>query len=227
MNLLVTHRRAFFIGAFGLFVTLLLHDWNLYPNLRPYGVPLLSAIRFILLTASFVFGLLLVRAPKTRGLKRGSLWFAWLFFLPYTIYSVTEIRHVAELCRLAMGVYTDSCVGRLWTLYPVFIYALAGTIVFTFTLSCVATKLIPSSSVKRAFILSICAYTSAASVFGLYSRFNVWDAFLQPLRTVYSIGRLMSEPSFYVNVTAYFLFTSILFFVLNRILYRAHRHIFE
>jgi uncharacterized membrane protein len=228
MKFLVTHRHAFFLGFFGLFVSLLLHDWNLYPNLRPYGVPVLSALRFFLLSASLVFGWMLVSGRRVTGVKRGLLWLGWAFFLPYTIYSVTEIRHVAELCRLSRGgTYTGLCIDQLWMLYPTLIYALAGTLIFVFTLSQVSTKSIAISGRKRLFILGVCLYASLASVFGLYTRLNVWDALWKPGFTFRAISQTLAIPSFYLNALGYFLFTAILFFVLNRTLYRAYKYIFD
>ncbi|MFH1078275.1 MAG: hypothetical protein V1745_03290 [Patescibacteria group bacterium] len=204
MSLLVTHRHSFVVGLFGLFVSLFLHDWIVYPSLRPYGTLMLSALDLLLLGIPFVCGWQLVRTPRIAGIKRIATWIGWLFFLPFTIHSVMEIGHVAETCRRAIG-----CADRMWVLYPTFLYAFAGTLIFVFSLSQVSTKLILHSSKKRAFILGVCLYASAVSVFAL-----------QPHVTVF-LG-----PSFYVDTLTFFFFTSVLFFVVNRVLDRAHRHIF-
>lgn len=228
MNFSVTHRLAFIGGLLLIAVSLLLHDWNLYPNLRPYRVPVLSLLRLLLLAVPFVLGWMLACwSSRLSWVQKGLGWFLWLFFLPYTIYSVTEIRHVAELCRLAHDTYTSACVDNLWTLYPTLVYALAGTLLFVFSLSQVTAKLIPESATKRFFILTACLYTSAASVFGLYTRLNIWDAFTNPWRFLDTIGTVLTKPAFSINVLVYFLFTSTVFFVLNRTLYLAHKYIFE
>lgn len=217
MKLIITHRHAFFIGLFGLYGSLVLHDGNLYPNLRPLGIPLLSTLRLFLLGIPLLCGWLLVRVPRITGVARVGVWVVWLFFLPYTIYSVTEIRHVSEVCRLAEGTYTSVCADHLWMLYPTFIYALSGVAVFIYSVSAVATKLIPTSSIKRAFILGICFYTSLASVFGLYTRFNAWDLMMKPVQTLTGLANVLSRSSFYLNTISFFLFTSILYFALQRI----------
>lgn len=226
MKYMITHRHALFAGLLGLFISLILHDWNLYPNLRPYGVPVLSTLRIFLLVVPVILGWLLTQEGKNKTQKL-ILWILWLFFLPYTIYSVTEIRHVAEVCRLSQGAYTTICIDRLWTLYPTFIYALAGTLFFSFTLSQVAAKVFPISSRKRIFILGTCFYVSLASVFGLYTRFNAWDLFTKSTIVFEAITKLLLNEHFYFNVLAYFIFTVILFFALNRYSYRAHRYIFN
>jgi len=221
----VTHRRACIVGAAFLIGSLLLHDWNLHPTLRPFLAPLLSFLRFILLVIPLWAGWMLTKKKGSR-LQKILLWTIWFLFLPYTIYTVTVVRHIAERCRLPVGFYTEFCVDRLWTLYPVFIYALAGTLIFIFSLSQVATKTFLHSARKQTFILSVSFYASLASIFGLYSRLNIWAVFTKPRSFFEELITLFSHPAFFINVFIFWIFTIFLFFIINRVFDQARSYIF-
>ncbi|TAK05072.1 DUF1361 domain-containing protein [Patescibacteria group bacterium] len=222
-----THRAAFAIGVCMVTAVFLLHDWNLYPNLRPFGVPVLSVLRLVLLGVPLFSGWSIARGSAS-GLKSAFAWLLWLTFLPYTLYSVTEIRHVAELCRLPSGeTYTGVCVDRLWTLYPVFLYALTGFLSYVFSLAQVATARFRDSGKKRLFMVSMCLLASFASVFGLYTRLNVWDALLRPQQMALSALQLFTARAFLVNLAWFFAFTVVTTFIVHRMMYRSSRYIFR
>ena len=90
----------------------------------------------------------------------------------------------------------------------------------------VAGALFQNSSRKRIFILALCLHGAVATVFGLYSRFNVWDAFLHPFNFMKTFAATLFLPGFVMNVLFLFIFFSGIFFVANRILRKAGRFYF-
>ena len=211
---------------FGLFITLFLHDVNLYPKLSYFNTLMLSSLRFFLLITPLIIGFLIVKFKKIFYI-RIILLVIWIIFLPYTIYSITEIRHVAELCRLPFEgeYYTEICYIDLWTLFPTFIYAAFGSLGFVFSVSQVCSNLFSVSWKKQYMIIILCILCGTASVFGIYSRVNIWDFFSNPLFIMQSIIATFAELGFIFNSLIFSLFTIGYFFVINRIFRQVNKYI--
>lgn len=218
----ITPRHTVAITAIAFYLSLVLHDTYLYRNLSVPHAMALSLLRFFLIAIPLVAAVILTKKPA--GWKRWFAWTGWLFFLPYTIYSMAEIRHVSETCRLTTKLfYTESCVEHAWHLLPVFIYAFVGTLVFVWSVVAVCSRYIANSTRKRLVILLLCFYTAFASVFGLYSRFNMWGLLYQPRAVASAIFETMSRPHFFENVLAFTLFFATITLVAHRMLRYAHQ----
>lgn len=198
----------------GLYVVLFVYDSNLYPRLTSPHTAVLSLLRLGLLAAPLVLGFGIVKWKEKR-LWRWAFLLAWILFLPYTIYSITEIRHVAELCRLPVSgtYYTGECVADAWKLLPTLIYAFAGTIGFVFTVHQVTSSLAWFAWKRRALVLALCVYSAFASVFGLYSRLNVWRVFRAPGSTARTVAETFGQDGFVLNVVLFALFIGVTIFV--------------
>lgn len=205
--------RIFIFSSIAFYGTLMLHDGYLYPHLVWYQVAILSFLRLFLIGVPLLSGILMAHY-KNKNWK-WALLCVWLFFLPYTIYSITEIRHVAEMCRLLSPVFfTEQCVKESWRLIPTFLYAFVGTLTFVFTVLQVVPLFFQNSCLKRMAVLGLCLYTSIAGVFGLYSRINEWGIFTQPRETILSLIHIFFvDRSFSFNVVVFTLFSMGLVFV--------------
>ncbi len=222
--MVITQRHTEFLAACGLYVSLVLFDHNLYPHLGLGGAVVLATLRFFLLLIPLAIGYVLSRLHLQIGAKI-TLAIGWLLFLPYTIYSFAEIRHVAELCRLPVAnYYTESCLPQLWTLLPVFIYAFAGSLIFIFSVSQVMNNLVQRSALKRLMILGICLYSALAATFGLYTRLNIWHLVAKPQEFFPAISALPVQ-EFLLNTIIISLFYIFILFVVNRVIRRAEAYI--
>src|SRR3989338_723704 len=208
----------------GLFFALYAHDSNLYPHLSTIDTAILSFLRFFLLATPVFLGFLIVQF-KQRNFLKYLLLVVWILFLPYTIYSITEIRHIAELCRLPElnTYYTEICVTKLWMLFQTFIYSAAGSLGFVFSVSQVTSHLFLVSWKKQTTIISMCFLSGFASVFGLYTRINIWEIFSNPIMFFQSISTTTYQKDFLWNVSVFSLFVIGYFFVTNRLFRQANK----
>lgn len=220
------HKQTLAIMIIGFYIALYLHDANLYPRLSTLDTAILAFLRFFLIAAPIVIGFLIIGFKNTKLLKI-LLLILWLLLIPYTIYSVTEIRHISELCRLPENsvYYTEICAIKLWTLFPTFLYAAFGSLGFVFSVSQVISNLIPVSWKKQLAIIILCFYGGFASVFGIYSRVNVWEIFSNPTDVVKNLMATVSQTSFITNFMIFSLFTIFYFFIVNRIFRQVDKHI--
>lgn len=220
------HQHTLLFLIAGSYFILFLNDYNLYPKLSYLHLGILSALRFVLLVLPILLGFLIVKYKQKKLIKYTLLIF-WLLFLPYTIYSITEIRHVSELCRLPDNLYyTEYCVTKLWSLIPVFLYATIGSLSFVFSVSQVTSNLFIVSRIKQFVILVLCFIGSFASVFGLYTRINIWEIFTHPSSTLYNLMITISQENFLENVFIYTIFVVGYFFVTNRLIRQMYKFIF-
>lgn len=223
--MIIIRRQTAIFATMALYTSLVTHDSNLYPNLTFGPLLALSALRLILLIIPLGCGWYITRAVRNNYLRL-VVFLIWLLFITYTVYSATEIRHVAELCRLSPGLsYTTQCVQQSWTLLPIFIYALAGTLIFVFSLAQVSATLFRRSAVKRIFILTMCVYGAIASMFGLYTRINVWNAAIHPWEFIQKMISTFYLPGFVFNTFVLAVFFVGIVFVTNRIIRHAGRYI--
>lgn len=220
------HKQTLAVMIIGFYLALYLHDTNLYPQLNTLDTAILSFLRFFLIAAPIVTGFLIVRFKDKKPLKI-LLLILWLLLIPYTIYSVTEIRHVSELCRLTESsiYYTEICATQVWTLFPTFLYAAFGSLGFVFSVSQVISNLIPVSWKKQLVIILLCLYGGFSSVFGIYSRVNVWEIFSNPANVVRNLTVTVSQTSFVTNFLIFSFFVVLYFFVTNRLLRQVDNHI--
>ncbi len=213
--MVITRQVSIYFTAIAFYISLVLSDLYLYKDLSILNVFLLSLFRFFLIAIPLWSGLFLIKNRTSRC--RIIIWILWIFFLPYTIYSTTEIRHVSEICRLTTKLfYTESCVANAWHLLPLLTYALAGTLVFVFSIITVCSHFVQNSMYKRLCIIAACFYTAFASVFGLFTRINMWDIFLKPTTVISAMRVTMSQPMFFQNVIIFTLFFITITFVVRR-----------
>lgn len=220
------HKQTLAVMIIGFYIALYLHDTNLYPHLNVLNTAILAFLRFILIAIPITLGFLIIRFKNTKFFKILSL-ILWLLLIPYTIYSVTEIRHISELCRLPEGnvYYTEVCATELWTLFPTFLYAALGSLGFVFSVSQVISNLLSVSWKKQLAIIILCLYGGFTSVFGIYSRVNVWEIFSNPTSVVKNLIAVISQTSFLTNFLIFSLFTIFYFFIINRIFRQVNKHI--
>ena len=220
------HKQTLAVMIIGFYIALYLHDTNLYPHLNELNTAILAFLRFILIAIPITLGFLIVRFKNTKSFKILFL-ILWLLLLPYTIYSVTEIRHISELCRLPESnvYYTEICIIKLWTLFPTFLYAALGSLGFVFSVSQVISNLLSMSWKKQLVIIILCLYGGFSSVFGIYSRVNVWEIFSNPTSVVKNLIGVISQTSFLTNFLIFSLFTIFYFFIVNRIFRQVNKHI--
>ncbi len=224
--LVITQRHAEAFGFAALYANLIVFDWILYGRHGAERVLMLSSLRFFLLACPMFLGSLLIRLQPAALFQKTVLAALWLFFLPYTIYSVIEIRHVSELCRLAEGAfYAPTCLPGVWMLLPAFAYAMAGTLAFVFSVSSVTNKTFQRSWLKRIAILGICAYSALSSTFGLYSRLNAWDSLTRTKEVLDGIRHVFGMRAFLYDSIAVGVFFIVIFFVMNRLVRWGNRYI--
>ncbi|HUT22580.1 MAG TPA: DUF1361 domain-containing protein [Candidatus Bipolaricaulota bacterium] len=223
----ISKRKVLIFSLAGLLSSLFLHERNLYSDAAfPISVRV-TLLRFFIIAFPLLLGFLIAKQKKL-NLPKIIFLILWTIFIPYTIYSISEIRHVAELCRLPENIfYTEMCLERAWSLIPTFIYAFGGVMIFVFSVVQVASSLYSKSIKKQLCILALCAYASFASVFGLYTRFNVWDGILHPVTAVKLAVDSFSLPWFISNFLIFTLFFMGIVFVVNKILRHAKEYIAE
>lgn len=203
--------------SIGLFVVLLLvslvmHDSNLYPHLSTFETVKLSTLRLLLLLGSVLFAGLY---SKDMYKKLQPLFLMGTFItLPYTAYSIFEIRHISEICRLSVGYYTDHCLYMSWTILPTFIYATVGLSMFFLSLYLIGKN--KSIIEKYALTCFSIVYVSLSSIFGLYSRVNIWEIFTQPVDVFLAIIETMAYPYFWINSFALACTLTFLFFLFHQ-----------
>jgi hypothetical protein len=189
---------------------LILHDLNLYSHFDLRDASLLAFLRLLLIVTPLAAAFF---SPKRKWLV-----FVWLVFVPYLLYSFAEIRHVAELCPLSEGqLYTGQCVEQAWYLFPTFVYAFMGFLIFIATLMFVSATLFRNSQMKRLFIIAITFYSSFASIFGLYARVNVWDILVSPPETFRFIIATTMQTAFWQNTVLLTVFTLFITFIFHRL----------
>lgn len=214
------------LAAVAVFLALFFHDRYLY-SFMSYGETfVLSSLRFFLLCIPLVAGFAAVRfRGEKKKLIAASI--VWFFFLPYTIYSMTEIRHVAETCRLGTGLfYTEQCVYDAWHLLPTFLYGFAGVLIFMFTTIQVSSRLFTDSTRNRGlFLLACCGYSAFASVFGLYSRVNMWEIVIHPVTVLTTLWSTVQSPGFVSNVCLFTLCFVVLIFFTHSVIRSAGKYI--
>lgn len=192
-----------------LYLTLYLHDRNLYPHLELLHAARLSGIRLVLLLVPVGLAVGLIRYKLARWLQGGLL--AGLFLLlPYTLYASTEVRHIAELCRLpeAGTYYVNNCLSQAWTLLPVLLYSVAGTLLYGLILSRVVSQFVQRQWYRYLAIVLYSAYAGLATVFGLYSRLNIWEIFLTPTVSMQTVFSTLGADNFFVNGLAFGIFAA-------------------
>lgn len=185
-----------------LLTALMAHDAHLYPHLGIGDVFVLSFLRLLLLAIPIVT-VILSSKLQNRWLRIACT-AACLLFIPYTIYSAAEIRHVADWCHTTPRTYfTDVCANNSWTLFPTFIYALAGTWAFVFSVSRLTRN--------HAVALALITYVSFATIFGLTTRINIWNAIRLPNDTIAALGTSMNSV-FWLNVGLTAVFVTMIFY---------------
>lgn len=193
----------------GLFMALIAHDARLYPHLSVIDLLVLAALRLCLLLIP-LGAIIIARRAKTRTLQFILGLIVWAIFVPYTIYSAAEIRHVADWCRLpADTFFTDVCANDSWSLFPTFLYAATGVAIFCITLRLLQEQ-VRGITAKIAFVSSVILLTSTATTFGLITRYNVWNAFLHPWQAMDSFVASLNG-AFMLNITLISLFTAFIY----------------
>lgn len=206
-------RKPFLLFAGLAFLTLLLHDGVLYSHLGVWGVIELASLRVVLLLIPVMATVWIHQKRAWRFLA----WGLWGLFLPYGLYSLLEVRHIAEICRLPNSYFTEMCVENTWQVLPPLIYGLLGLAVFVWSLNLLTAHM----NMKRAFILIEVAigYSAVTSIFGMVTRINTWEFITRPLQTIFAFLPTFSSVMVWINVAMLWLLFSIIvlpFFVLFR-----------
>src|SRR5689334_17118684 len=112
---------------------IVLHTANLYPQLSALEVTLQAALRVALTTLPLGFGWA-VRAGAAPVLR----WAAGavsVLVLPYVLYNVFQVRHIAEMFRLAAGQpFAPAHAAEAWKLLPTLLYSALSLPVFSWCL---------------------------------------------------------------------------------------------
>ena len=126
---------------------------------------------------------------------------ALALFIPYTLYSVTEIRHITELCPVhSVTYFTDSCSLSSWKLLPPIVYAMIGIAVYGVCLQQLNVRRM------RWWLGLFVLYIALASQFALQSRLNIWNIATQPADVLNELIKAATAKEFWLNSGAYFLF---------------------
>ncbi len=185
------------------FIVLFVHDTNLYPNLSIVHRFILSSLRLLLLAVPVILANFL-NLPKSRSV-RVAIFVALMLFIPYTLYSVTEVRHIAELCPVDSATYfTDNCSLSSWQLLPPLAYAIIGIAAYGMCLRRLKKHLLNWQ------LGLLVLYISLATQFALQSRLNIWSIATQPADLVREVAMAVKTWAFWLNSTAFMLlFTAI------------------
>lgn len=195
------------LGLLGFTLAVLLtSDAILYPHLSPLATVELSGLRWLLLVFP-ILGLGLVQHTNQLWAKALG-WLIWFVFIPYALYSILEIRHVAEICRLSEGTYfTEYCAADTWKIVPLFFYAGLGVLGFYITTASLIRSL--QLSWGTLVILALTLYSALTSVFGIYTRFNSWEIAYRPAAVWAEFLAVLMTNSFLLNVLLLWLLFSI------------------
>jgi uncharacterized membrane protein len=118
---------------------------------------------------------------------------AWYFFLPNTLYLVTDVRHLLDYCP--RNSYLDVCLNGAWIIFFFFIYALVGWLTFYHLMEKMFQLLSREYNLKlarffRHFSLII---MPLAVLIGLINRLNSWQIFTRPDIILHNIFTYFSQ----------------------------------
>lgn len=201
-----TLKHKLFLGL-SIYGLLFLHVFILFPHLHLGGQLLQAWLRWLVLGAALLATYLLMNA-KNHDRFIVIKWLFWLMIIPYPVYNIFQVRHIAELFHLAEHEHfaPGSNVNFIWTCLPVTAYSfISGYTGFSCIYS-VAEKYF-HSNIKRwyfgFFILILC---SAASLYGLYSRLDTLHLFTDTLAIAKDLIAIFSQKQALVNYFATFTF---------------------
>jgi uncharacterized membrane protein len=178
--------------ALFVFATLLLHDHNLYPALDIPHQIILSSLRFLLLALPILAAIVIAKSRKRYLRFAGTVLF--LAFIPYALYGVTEIRHIAELCPLGTGeYYADKCADESWQLLPPLLYAGFGIASYMISLSIARLR----AHDWRLGALTL--YCALSVQFALQSRLNIWSPLTEPHAVATEAANTLGAMSYWSN----------------------------
>lgn len=181
------------------YAVLFIHDTNLYPELSIIHRLILSLLRLFLLIVPITLAALF-RTMRPSRIRSVTLVIS-ILFIPYTLYSVTEVRHITELCPVSTGIYfTDSCSLASWKLLPPIAYALIGIGAF-----CLCLQLLCIHKLRWRISLLV-LYISLATQFALQSRLNIWNLLTQPAEVFQEIAKATRTQEYWLNSTAFLIF---------------------
>ena len=186
--------KIYLLGVIGAYSILITHDGILYSHLGVWGVLELAGLRLLLLLIPVLATLGFLQGNKSIKFISAIL---WIFFIPYTLYSLLEVRHISEICRLSTGYFTQHCSEITWQVLPSFIYGLMGLGVFVWSIYILTKKF--SASMASFCVAGAALYIALTSMFGIFTRINTWELVVKPFATIHQL-EIGSDPSFWINV---------------------------
>ena len=204
------------------FTILLIQGWALYPQyslseaLFTAFLRLLVPVLTIAVTYTFHRGMW-----KQKWLASLTI-LVWILLIPYGLYNVTQVRHVAELCRLPEGYFfAGNCHDSLWMLLPILAYSLGSLAIFLYSVKRVSSLLKPPF--QRVLALSVFAYAAFATVIGISSRLDTLSIFLNFPATIAALRLAIYDTHFWINVFAFFLFATLSYYVDETLISKSRR----
>jgi uncharacterized membrane protein len=128
------------------------------------------------------------------------LFFAWLFFLPNSVYLITDFIHLRD-------------VGPDWMLWfdgmMLFSYAVIGVFVSSYTMLRIGNNLFSSNKKREIFYFIISILVSFGVYLGRYIRWNTWDIITRPVDLTGNILDILSTGhmnNIFISTVVFFTF---------------------
>jgi uncharacterized membrane protein len=153
-------------------------------------------LTLIIFTYYLFFALLAIIKHSKKTWRQILFWpvfLVWYFFLPNTLYLVTDIRHLLDYCP--RNSYLDICLNGTWMIFFFFIYALIGWLTF-YHLMEQMYQLLKTSYHKLAatiFRHASLIIMPLAVLLGLLNRLNSWQVFTAPKMVLGNIATYFSQ----------------------------------
>ena len=135
----------------------------------------------------------------------------WFFMFPNTAYLFMIPRHLVDYCD-NYDKYRVCLDGGSWIVMIFAAYTLIGLPTFYYSLKKMGDifKTLFNKTVSTAFPIIMIPLTSIAILFGLYSRFNSWDALFRPVNLVNALALYFTDTRMVVD---FLVFTVCLYFI--------------
>lgn len=153
-------------------------------------------LTLVILTYYLFFALHYINKKTKKPWRHLYFWLVfpvWYFFLPNTLYLVTDVRHLLDYCP--RNSYLDICLNGAWMIFFFFIYALIGWLTFYHLMEKMYDLLQNSynkisAEIFRHFSLII---MPLAVLVGLLNRLNSWQIFTEPGIVAHNIFSYFSQ----------------------------------
>jgi uncharacterized membrane protein len=121
---------------------------------------------------------------------------AWLFFLPNSLYLITDFIHLGSNTAISELLWYDGLM--------IFIYSVIGMLVSFFSLDKIVSHLSLRRLTRYSLIFLISLLVSFGIYLGRYIRWNTWDIIAQPFALFANIFEVITthiyDPRFYLMI---------------------------